>query len=160
MRETHVQSLEKEMATHSSTRAWKIPWMEVPSRLQSMGSQRVGHDWATSLHFTSCNIALYSIRLYFHYQSQPPLDVVVALAPSLHSFWSYFSTDLQYILGTYWPGELLFQCPIFLPFRTVHEVFKARILKWFAIPFSSTPRFVRTLHHDLSVLGCPARHGP
>ena len=35
--------------THSSTLAWKIPWMEEPGRLQSMGSLRVGHDWATSL---------------------------------------------------------------------------------------------------------------
>ena len=55
MQETQVQSLgredplEKEMATHSSTFAWKIPWTEEPSRLQFMGSQRVGHDWATSL---------------------------------------------------------------------------------------------------------------
>ena len=40
---------EKAMATHSSTLAWKIPWTEEPGRLQSMGSQRVGHDWATSL---------------------------------------------------------------------------------------------------------------
>ena len=37
------------MATHSNNLAWKIPWMEEPSRLQSMGLQRVGHDWATSL---------------------------------------------------------------------------------------------------------------
>ena len=50
VRETWVQSLgwkdtlEKEMATHSSILAWKIPWTEEPSRLQSMGSQRVGHD--------------------------------------------------------------------------------------------------------------------
>ena len=50
MQETWVQSLgqedplEKEMATHSSTLAWKIPWMEEPGRLQSMGSLRVGHD--------------------------------------------------------------------------------------------------------------------
>ena len=36
--------LEKEMAAHSSTLAWKIPWMEEPGRLQSMESQRVGHD--------------------------------------------------------------------------------------------------------------------
>ena len=42
-------SLEKAMATHSSTLAWKIPWTEEPGRLQSMGSLRVGHDWATSL---------------------------------------------------------------------------------------------------------------
>ena len=40
---------EKAMAPHSSTLAWKIPWTEEPGSLQSMGSQRVGHDWATSL---------------------------------------------------------------------------------------------------------------
>ena len=45
--------LEKEMAIHSSTIAWKIPWTEEPGRLQSMGSQRVGRNWAISLHFTS-----------------------------------------------------------------------------------------------------------
>ena len=50
MRETRVRSLgredllEKEMAIHSSTIAWKIPWTEEPGRLQSVGSQRVGHD--------------------------------------------------------------------------------------------------------------------
>ena len=42
-------TLEKEMAIHSSTIAWKIRWIEEPGRLQSMGSQRVGHNWATSL---------------------------------------------------------------------------------------------------------------
>ena len=41
--------LEKEMAIHSSTIAWKIPWTEEPSRLQSMELQRVGHNAATSL---------------------------------------------------------------------------------------------------------------
>ena len=40
---------EKAMAPHSSTLAWKIPWTEEPGRLQSMGSQRVRHDWETSL---------------------------------------------------------------------------------------------------------------
>ena len=45
--------LEKEIATHSSTLAWKIPWMEKPGRLQPMGSQRAGHNWATPLSFTS-----------------------------------------------------------------------------------------------------------
>ena len=62
MRETRVQSLdwedplEKEMATHFSILTWKIPWIERPGRLQSMGSQRVGHDWATSLALKSKNI--------------------------------------------------------------------------------------------------------
>ena len=57
MRETRVWSLgwedplEKEMAIHSRTIAWKIPWTEEPGRLQPMGLQRVGHDWATSLHY-------------------------------------------------------------------------------------------------------------
>ena len=55
MQETWVWSLgwedplEKEMATHSSILAWRIPWMEEPGRLQSTGLQRVGHNWATSL---------------------------------------------------------------------------------------------------------------
>ena len=50
MRETRIQSLgwedplEKEMAIQSSAIAWKIPWTEEPGRLQSVGSQRVGHD--------------------------------------------------------------------------------------------------------------------
>ena len=39
------------MATHSNILAWRIPWTEEPGRLQSMGLQRVGHDWATSLSF-------------------------------------------------------------------------------------------------------------
>ena len=39
--------LEKGMATHSSILVWRIPWTEEPGRLQSMGLQRVGHDWAT-----------------------------------------------------------------------------------------------------------------
>ena len=42
-------SLEKEMATHSSILAWEIPWTEGPGRLQSMGSQKVGRNCATSL---------------------------------------------------------------------------------------------------------------
>ena len=55
MQETWVRSLsredalEKEMATHSSILAWRIPWTEEPGGLQSTGLQRVRHDWATSL---------------------------------------------------------------------------------------------------------------
>ena len=52
-----VYSLEKAMAPHSSTLAWKVPWMEEPGGLQSIGSLRVGHDWVTSLSlftFTHC----------------------------------------------------------------------------------------------------------
>ena len=59
------------------------------------------------------------------------------------------------ILGTYWPGEFLFQYPIILPFHTIHGVLKARILKWFAIPFSSGPHCVRPLHY-----ACPSWVAP
>ena len=54
-RETQVQylvwedSLEKGMATHFSILAWRIPWTEEPGKLQSMGSQRAGHDWVLTL---------------------------------------------------------------------------------------------------------------
>ena len=66
MRETWVRSLsredplEKEMATHSSILAWGIPWMEEPGGLQSMGLQRVGHHWGTSLSqsFLHCLLTL------------------------------------------------------------------------------------------------------
>ena len=62
MRETRVQSLgwegllEKEIAIHSSILAWKIPWKEESGRLQSMGSQRVRHDWATFLLFMAAKV--------------------------------------------------------------------------------------------------------
>ena len=87
--------LKKEMATHPSILAWKIPWTEKPGRLHSMGSKRVGH----------------TERLRFH----------------VHQ-----------------PGEFIIQCTIFLPFCMVHGVLKARIMKWFAIPFSIGPHSVRT----------------
>ena len=68
MRENQVLSLgredplEKEMTTHSSTLAWRIPWREEPGRLQSMGSQRVGHDSVISL---SLSLSALSVYAYF-----------------------------------------------------------------------------------------------
>ena len=64
VRETRVYSLsqedplEKEMATHSSTFAWRIPWMEEPGRLQSMGLKTVRHDWVTSLTWSTCKLGM------------------------------------------------------------------------------------------------------
>ena len=63
------------------------------------------------------------------------------------------------ILGTYQPGEFIFHCPFFCPYHNVHGVLKARILKRFAIPFSSGPHSIRPLHHDPSVLSGPKKHG-
>ena len=69
MWETRVQSLgwedllEKEMATHSSILAWKIPWTEKPGRLQSMGSQRVGHDRATYDYVIMVSTTIFGLSL-------------------------------------------------------------------------------------------------
>ena len=81
-----------------------------------------------------------------HYQTLLP-SAVTTTTGELFSLWlclfiisGVFSPLFsRSILGTYRPGEFLFQCPIFLPFHTVHGVLKATILKWFAIPFSSGP---------------------
>ena len=73
MRETRVQSLgwedplEKEMAIHSSTTAWKIPWTEEPGRLQSMGSQRVRHE----SYFTLLYITFVTKRIMFIHNIMP-----------------------------------------------------------------------------------------
>ena len=64
MQETWVRSvdwedpLEKGMATHSSILAWRIPWTEEPGGLQSMGSQRAGHNWVTNTHMNHREILL------------------------------------------------------------------------------------------------------
>ena len=70
VQETQVQSLgikdplEKEIATHSSILAWEMPWTEEPGGLQSMGSQRVGHDLVTE-HDNLGYIIFLNIALYF-----------------------------------------------------------------------------------------------
>ena len=59
------------------------------------------------------------------------------------------------VLGTYWPGEFLFWYPIILPFHIVHGVLKARILKWFAIPFSRGPHMCLKMWWTFCHLGFP-----
>ena len=73
--ETQVQSLsqedplEEEMATHSSILAWEIPWTEEPGRLQSMGSQGVGHNLVTKQHPNYTNISnnIYSLHVFSYF---------------------------------------------------------------------------------------------
>ena len=198
------------MAPHSSTLAWKIPWME-PGRLQSIGSLRVGHKWVISLSlFTFMHWrrkwqptpvffpgesqgwgSLVGCRLWGHTESDmtevtlhgpniPGSSAILLFIASdfasitnqLHSwvlflFWLHLfilsgvisPLISSTILGASQPEELIFQCPIFLPFHTVPGVLKARILKWFAIPFSSGPHSIRPLHHDPPILGGPIQHG-
>ena len=69
-----VYLIEKEVATHSSALAWKIPWMEKRGRLQSMGSQRVRHDWATSCFICSASNCPEGSSPLFAFGRQKPLD--------------------------------------------------------------------------------------
>ena len=80
----------------------------------------------------------------FHHQSHPQLSIFT-LTLSLHSFWSYFSTLLQHHIGHLPTYGIYLSVSYLFAFSYCHGVFKARILKWFAISFSSGPRFVRTL---------------
>ena len=83
------------MAPHSSTLAWKIPWMEAPGRLQSMGSLRVGHDWATSL----------SLFTFMHWRRYSVFLPGESQARFMH--WRRYSSVLAWrIPGTAEPGGL------------------------------------------------------
>ena len=102
MWETWVRSLgwedplEKEMATHSTTLAWKFSWMEKPGRLQSMGSQRVGHDWETSL------------SLFFR--------LIIAFLPRSKRLWiSWLQSPSAVILETPKISHCFHCFPIYLP---------------------------------------------
>ena len=70
--------LEKERATHSSILAWRIPWSEEPGGLQSMGSQRVGHDWATKQQQWLMNYHKFQSRKQAVLSSFPPRSNLAA----------------------------------------------------------------------------------
>ena len=73
----HFHALEKEMATHSSALAWRIPWTEKPGRLQSMGSHRVGHNWSdlAAAAYIYTHTYIYSIDiLYIHIKCGLPFE--------------------------------------------------------------------------------------
>ena len=97
----------------------------------------------TALYFTSITSHIWLFLLWLH------LFILSGFVSSL------FSSS---ILGTYQPREFIFQCPIFLPFHTFHGVLKGRILKRCAIPLFSGPHFLRTFHHDPSIMGGPTQH--
>ena len=99
------------------------------------------------------DLALYLLMKYCSLQHQTLLPSPVTSTPgccfcfgSLSSFFLELFLHSSPVASTYQPEEFIFLCPIFLSFHTVHGVLKARILKWFASPFSSGPHSVRTLH--------------
>ena len=155
MQETWVLSLgwedplEMEMATHSSTLAWKIPWTEEPSRLQSTGSQRVRQDWETSLSLVSI------IKLKFHVYTLPDeifkfiiicifVSFLLTFCPinTLINFSFLFTFNSEYLhsqsLLKTWKKNCLIQIPIF-PSISVLHLFKKSFTLFLKKLFSSLP---------------------
>ena len=134
------------MAPHSSTLAWKIPWTEEPGRLQSMGSLRVGHDWATSL----------SLFTFMHWRRKwQPTPVFLPgksegwRTPVGCRLWGRTESDTAEV--TYREklrhaklcAKSLQSCPTlcdpmeFSPTgSSVHGILQTRILEWVAVPSS------------------------
>ena len=134
------------MAPHSSTFAWKIPWMEEPGRLQSMRSLRVRHNWATSL----------SLSTFMHWRRkwQPTPVFLPGESHGQRSLVGYSPWDHKELDTT---EQLTFHFHFILvliveslshiqlsgtpldcspPGSSVHGILQARILEWVAMPFS------------------------
>ena len=99
------------------------------------------------------------------YQTLNPSPDTSTTRCCLHfvSISSFFLELLHSSAVAYWAptdlGSSSFTVTSFFPFHTVYGVLKARILPWFDIPFSRGPHFVRTFHHDTTVLGGPTGYG-
>ena len=96
MWEIHVRSqgeedpLDKGMATHSSILAWSIPWTEEPGRLQSMGLQRVGRDWAANISLSSwAGLACVFSEAFFPSSQTHPTQTAFLSSVDLHTHCSY-----------------------------------------------------------------------
>ena len=143
------------MATHSSILTWKIPWTEEPGRLQSMGYQRVGHNWATFFHFlfilfNSFHLVLLSSSIYtvficINLWSLVYLDffplIIKFLLPGILYYCIYHvalsRSALDYVRLFATPWTVTHQAPLSM------GVLQARILEWVVMPSSrgsSPPR--------------------
>ena len=101
----------EEMAVHSSILAWKIPWTAEPGRLLSMGSQRVRHDWATSLHlwigFPGGSDGKEVQKTWVQSLGwKDPLEKIMATHSSI--LWTDYSLGLQRVKQEYITGQLTF----------------------------------------------------
>ena len=105
-----------------------------------------------------CNIVLYSTKLYFRHQSHAQLGIVFALASFFLELF-LCSSLVAYWAPTNWGVHLSVSYLFVFSFSWGSQGKKWQSKKWFAIPFSSEPHFVRTLHHDSSFLGGPTWHG-
>ena len=107
MQETQVRSLgrespmEEKMATHSRSFAWKIPWIEEPGGLQSMGSQRIGHDWMTStfsgVKQSEISYTYAYVHFFFFWDLFPPCKPLVPCAICRFLAITYFIYSSAYM---------------------------------------------------------------
>ena len=98
---------EKAMATHSSTLAWKIPWVEESGRLQSMGSWRVGHDWVTSLSCVGEEMATHSSVLSWRIPGTGQPDGLLSMGPQrVGHNWRDLASVAAYCIGVFLSGLL------------------------------------------------------
>ena len=129
----------------------------------------IGHDWATELNWTDAILFFTALGFAFtprHIHNWASFSLRLSIFSPSGATSLIFSRG---ILDSYQPEGFIFQCHVFLLFHTVHGVLKAWMLKRFSIPFSeppgkpipfsSGPHFVKTLHHDPSVLDFPTQHG-
>ena len=91
-------STEKEMATHSSIPAWRIPWTKDPGGLQAMGSQRVGHDWVTEMNWTELKPVL---KDFVHSLTS------IWNEPNCMVVWTFFGIALLWDWNENWPFPVL-----------------------------------------------------
>ena len=136
MREAWVPSLgwedplEKEMATHSSTLAWKIPWAEEPGGLQSMGSQTDVHIWATSLH-------VFTVHPYPN--AEHPVCKMTPYPQLLYkrTNFSYKHKGIVHLADSAWHTQLAFcPLPLFINRGEIHRRFtmsRSRVHSWLAL---------------------------
>ena len=125
---------------------WKRPWCWKRLKAGGEGDNRGWDGWMASLTWWTW---LWPSSRSWWWTGRPGVLQSMGSQRVGHK-WAMELTNL---------GGFIFECHIFLLFHTVCEVLKARIQNWFGIPSSSEPRFVRTLHHDPSILGGPAWHG-
>ena len=132
------------MASHSSTLAWKIPWTEEPGRLQSMGSWRVGHDWATSL----------SLITFMHWRRkwQPTLVFLPGESQGWEAWWAAIYGVAQSLTRL---KRLSSSSSMHV--RDIINSFSTSVFKKLSIFFSVaslTFYFPTTLHHHLVWINC------
>ena len=114
------------MAPYSSMLAWKIPWTEVPERLQSMGLLRVGHDWATSHYFSLLCIGEGNGNPLQCSCLENPRDGGAGGLPSMGS----------HRVGHDWSDLAVAAADCIPPGSSVHGILQVKILEWVAISFS------------------------